>query len=231
MSKKELPVPLIRREFIWGLRYLLFQLVFLGPLLTIVLTLIFPQVQGIHLDTAYFLVNFSAVAGIFHRFLWLSLKHGITSWPKLLLIALLGFGSYWLLSTGLDAIIHLAWPEFQNINDAGIAQDSRAQFWLTAFGTVLLVPLAEETLFRGLIFGALRNKNRIIAYAVSVLLFAFVHVMGYVGIAPLHTLLLCILQYIPAGIVLAFAYEYSGSILTPILIHTAVNAVAILSMR
>ena len=44
-------------------------------------------------------------------------------------------------------------------------------------------------------------------------------------------LFLCLLQYVPAGISLAASYEYSGNIVTPILIHTAVNAVGMLAMR
>lgn len=231
MGKKQLPVALLRREISWGTRYLLFQLVFLGPLLSTALKLVFPQVRSIHIDTAYFVVNFAAVVGIFHHYLGRSLKHGISHFVKLLLAAGLGFVVYNILTLGLDTLIYWRHPEFQNINDAGIAQYTREQFWLTAFGTVILVPTAEETLFRGLIFGGLRQKNRALAYAVSILFFAFIHVMGYFGAAPLSLLLLCLIQYIPAGLVLAFAYEYSGSILAPILIHTAVNAIAILSMR
>ena len=93
------------------------------------------------------------------------------------------------------------------------------------------MPLTEETLFRGLIFGALQQKNRTIAYLLSVVFFAFVHVMGYFGVTSGAVLMISFVQYIPAGIVLALAYEFSGSILAPTLIHMAVNAIAILSMR
>ena len=231
MNKKPLPVNLLKGEITWGLRYLLFQLVFLGSFLSLALSLILPDVRGIHIDTAYFIINFTAVVGIFHRYLGLSLKHGFSHWGKLLLAAGVGFVVYWVLIWGLDMLIYGLLPDFQNVNDAGIAQYTREHFWITAVGTVLLVPLTEETLFRGLIFGALRQRSRGLAYLLSVLIFAFIHVMGYFGAAPAPVLILCLLQYIPAGLVLAWAYEYSGSILAPTLIHMAVNAIAILSMR
>lgn len=231
MNKRQLPVALLRREITWGIRYLLFQLVFLGSLLSTALSLIFPHVRSIHIDTAYFVVNFAAVVVIFHHYLGLSLKHGISHLGRLLLSVGLGFSVYYLMTTGLDALILWLNPEFQNINDASITQYTQEQFWLTFFGTVILVPTAEETLFRGLIFGALRQKSQVLAYVLSILIFAFIHIMGYFGTAPTSVLLLCLMQYIPAGLVLASAYEYSGSILAPILIHTAVNTIAILSMR
>jgi membrane protease YdiL (CAAX protease family) len=56
-------------------------------------------------------------------------------------------------------------------------------------------------------------------------------VLGYIGSADLLTLALCFLQYIPAGLCLAWAYDASGSIFAPVLIHTVINALGILSLR
>ena len=41
---------------------------------------------------------------------------------------------------------------------------------------VLLAPFVEEVLFRGLVFGCLKEKSRIFAYILSCALFAFLHV-------------------------------------------------------
>ena len=102
---------------------------------------------------------------------------------------------------------------------------------LMLIGTVILVPPVEECLFRGLIFGLFHRRSRLAAYAVSSLLFCAIHVIGYIGYyEPLH-LLLCFVQYLPAGLALGWAYEFSGSIYAPTLIHMAVNAIGILSMR
>ena len=58
-----------------------------------------------------------------------------------------------------------------------------------------------------------------------------IHVMGYIGQFDWLTLVLCFLQYIPAGLWLAWAYEKSDSIFAPMLIHTAINAIGIYAMR
>jgi len=231
MDKKQLPVVLLRREITWGIRYLLFQLVFLGSVLTLLLNLLRLPYDGLILDTAYFIVNFGAVVWIFRSYLWQSFKHGISHWVRLLIAATVGFVVYFALTRWLDNLIYWLMPEFYNVNDAGISTYSRSHFLITFLGAVVLVPLAEETLYRGLLFGALQQKSRLLAYILSTLFFAFIHVMGYIGTYPSSVLLLCFVQYIPAGLALAGAYEYSGSILAPVLIHTAVNAIAILSMR
>ena len=231
MEKKQLPVALQRREIQWGVRYLLFQLVFLGSVLVLLLRLLNLPAEGFVLDTAYFIVNLGAVVWIFRSYLWQSLKYGISHWCKLLISAVVGFAVYYGLTKGLDALIYWLNPEFFNVNDASIAENGRSHLLITALGAVVLVPLAEETLYRGLIFGLFFPKSPLLAYGVSTLFFAFIHVMGYIGAYPPSLLLLCFVQYIPAGLALAGAYHYSGSILAPMLIHTAVNAIAISSMR
>ena len=231
MKEIQLPVQLLPREIKWGIRYLLFQLVFLGSVLALLLQILQLPATDMYLDTAYFITNFGLVVWIFRHYLWQSLKHGIKHWCKLLIAAVVGFIAYRLLSRCLDLLLELCHPEFFNVNDASIAGYGRAHFVVTAIGTVILVPLAEETLYRGLIFGLLQRKNRPFAYAISTLFFAYIHIMGYIGSYPPSLLLLCLVQYIPAGLALAAAYEYSGSILAPILIHMTVNTLATLSLR
>lgn len=231
MKKVQLPVSLLPREITWGIRYLLFQLVFLGAVLSLLLKLLGLSTDGLVLDTAYFIVNLGAVVWIFRSYLWRSIRYGISHWAKLLIAAALGFAVYYAMTRSLDILIYWLQPDFYNVNDAGFAEYSRTHFLLTALGAVILVPLAEETLYRGLIFGLLQSKSRLLAYTLSTVCFAFIHVMGYIGSYSPTVLLLCFLQYIPAGIALAGAYEYSGSILAPAVIHTAVNSIAIFSMR
>ena len=95
----------------------------------------------------------------------------------------------------------------------------------------IMVPLAEECLFRGLIFTGLLGKNRNGAYLLSVLGFCAIHISGHLGSADVLTLAVCFLQYIPAGLVLAWSCERSGSLFAPILIHAAVNVGSLLALR
>ena len=85
--------------------------------------------------------------------------------------------------------------------------------------------------FRGLFFGSLYRRSKVLAYCLSVFVFALIHVLNYFGVYPVDLLCLCLLQYIPAGIFLAWAYEKSDSILCPILMHIVINAIGIFSMR
>lgn len=227
MAKTELPVALTPQERTWGLRYLLFTLIFLGPILSMLLS----WAKAIYIDTAYFCVNLIAVCLIFRRFLLSSFRLGFTRLGRVLLAAGLGLMAYFVLSTAMNVLYSVIMPEFFNVNDASILENSREGRWLTVLGTVVLVPVAEETLHRGLIFGALHRRSKALAYVLSSLLFCYIHVSGYIGAFPAPVLLLCFLQYLPAGLTLAWAYEYSGSILAPIIMHTAVNAIAMLTMR
>lgn len=231
MQKNELPISLTRSETVWGTRYLLFELVFLPSLLSLALSFLWPVAQAVHLDFLYFSVNFAAVLWIFRHFLLDSLRHTATNLIPSLLAAAAGFAVYQVLSIGLSVAIIGLFPNFYNVNDAGIAISARENLLLMSLGTIVLVPIVEETLFRGLVFGQLRRRNRVLGYVLSTLIFCAIHVIGYIGYyEPLH-LLICLIQYVPAGVVLAWTYEYSGSIFAPTLIHMTVNAIGVLSMR
>ena len=160
-----------------------------------------------------------------------SLTHLIQNSRKILLATAVGLAVYIPLRMGLSALTEHLFPQFFNVNDASLAQSARQNYGLMALGVVVLVPITEELFYRGAVFGLLRPYGRVIAYGVSMLAFCTIHVMGYFGSYPPLHLLICFLQYIPAGLVLAGVYEYSGSIFAPTLIHMAVNAIAISNMR
>lgn len=226
-----MPIRLNRTESTWGIRYLLFQLAFLPSMVAVVLDFALPGWSMPVFDIVCWGINFCVVCGIFHGFLRDSMEYSLQNLKKVLLSAVVGFGVYWVLSMGLNVLLHRLFPQFYNVNDASIALLVGQDFPLMFVGTVLLVPFTEEMLYRALTFGVLYKRSRWLAYGVSVCLFCMIHVMGYVGrYEPLH-LLVCFVQYIPAGLVLAGVYERSGSIFAPTLIHMAVNAIAILSMR
>ena len=226
-----MPIQLNRTEATWGLRYMLFQLAFLPSLVLTALQWIVPQVTAVALDVTCWSINFCVVCGIFHSFLWTSLKYSFKNVLKVLLTALAGFGIYWVLNMALNYVLARLFPQFFNVNDAHVAVAVGQSYPLMFLGAVVLVPMTEELFYRGVTFGLLYNRNRWLAYGVSVILFGAIHVAGYIGhYEPLH-LPICFLQYLPAGLVLAGAFEYSGSIFAPTLIHMAVNAIAISSMR
>lgn len=91
------------------------------------------------------------------------------------------------------------------------------------FLIVIAAPITEETLFRGLFFGALRTRAPFwVAAGASGLLFGAVHLTtGDVAVAGLLTLF---------GVILAWLYERTGSLGPPILLHMANNAIAIVPL-
>lgn len=172
----------------------------------------------------YYLLNFAACLLIFRTFLSDSLAQAGEKLGRLLVTVVLGFGLYYLWSRAFTRLL----PDFSNVNDEAVASMLHAHPALMLVGLVGLVPLAEECFYRGLLFTQV--KSRLWGYVLSTLVFAAVHVVGYVGTVDGGMLLLCMIQYIPAGLILAASCQASGTIFAPILIHTAVNAVAFIEM-
>lgn len=105
--------------------------------------------------------------------------------------------------------------------------DYRAQFFLSPGFTTAVVmflrPMAEEILFRGLLFSSLRKKNRAVAYAVSVGLYAVMAVWQFMipDGGPLYLLLA--LRYLPLAAAATWAYDVGGSVFTPMALRVILN--------
>ena len=126
-----------------------------------------------------------------------------------------------------DLVVITLVPDFTNVNDAAILEMVKKHYTLMSIGTVFLAPVAEECFYRGLIFRNLYDTHPILAYLVSIVVFSLAHVLNYVGMESFRTLALCFLQYLPAGLWLAWSYIKGESIFVPIFIHAAVNFITI----
>ena len=226
---RKLPVTPTKWETILSIVYLLMEFLLIPSILLIVNMLLPKPLNDARLNLVFFIVNLLAVGLILRKFIGKALS--ATQPIGLLGNALKGLMLYWSLSFGVSLVIVLIDPNFANINDASVADMIRDDFLVSVIGTVILAPPCEELLFRGVIFGKLYNRRPIAAYAISALCFSLVHLVGYIGLYPFGTLALCFLQYLPAGIALGWAYVRSGSILTPIIMHTVVNAMGVALMR
>lgn len=88
-------------------------------------------------------------------------------------------------------------------------------FYAIAFLAVIVAPLVEETMFRGVLYSWLRNKTgAFFAILLSSLIFAAIHPQGPIGIFPLT----CI------GMLLASLREWRNSLIPSMLCHAALNA-------
>ncbi len=227
---KKLLVP-SSTESIFGFIFLAIELTVLQPILVLITLIIGVPISDAVLNFIYFAINFLFVTILLHRFLILSGKHALENIFTTLRGAFIGLLIYWAGSILISLLIQSISSDFFNVNDSSIQQMTQDNYALMAIGTVLLVPITEETLYRGLIFGKIYNRSPIIAYLVSTVIFSAIHIVGYIGMYSPVQLLLCFLQYVPAGFSLGWAYAKTGNIVAPILMHITINQIAILSMR
>lgn len=110
------------------------------------------------------------------------------------------------------------------------------QFTLSSSATIVillvLLPLVEEVLFRGLLFGSIRPHSRLLAWIVSIFVYCFYSVWLFAfvpsGGVDLRYLLLGI-QYFPSAFALTFCYEKGGSVWSSMILHAAINALFLFS--
>ena len=226
-----LSISLTPRQTLWGLRYLLFQTIFLSSVLHLATSLLPFTLGAAQLNFLYFAINFVAVIVIFRNFLLQFLQ---LDWDGIGAIALWGvvfFGAYWLSTAFLSHVFSIIDPKFFNANDRTIAGMTEENYPLMFIGTVVLVPITEECLYRGLVFRGLYQRSAVLAWIVCPVVFSLVHIVSYLGQVNALTFALCFLQYIPAGLCLAAAYRLSGSLICPILIHAVINAMGMIALR
>lgn len=216
-------ISMTRREATLGWGYFFLNLLLLPRLLPLLNGLLPAPLSAGKLNFFYFLLNFLVLSCVFRQFLGRSLAPVKNAPGRFFTAFGAGFGAYYAASLALSLFILRLCPDFQNANDSAIAAMAGQDGVLTIVGTVLLVPLAEELLYRGLLFGRIFARNRAAGYLLSTLVFCLIHVAGYIGVYPAGMLLLSLLQYVPAGLCLGWAYVHSGTIFAPVCIHTVVN--------
>ncbi len=219
------------KEKAFGICWLIFQTLFFPTLLQVLNMLLPTPLPQAEVNLVFFCVNFVAVAFLFRHYLWAQIRLVPEIIEKALFLAVIGFIAYWVLNFLLMQVLFALHPGFTSVNDVTIQELVAEDYTIMFLSSVILVPFAEETLFRGLVFRGLYDHSPVLAWILSVTLFALIHILGYIGAYPFETLLLCFVQYLPAGICLAASYRLSGSLLSPILIHAFVNLLGMLALR
>ena len=223
--------PLSRKEKLYGTAWLLFELLLFPTVLQQLNRLLPTPVPPAGVNFLFFCVNFAVTLFLLRKYLLNQLKLAKDNLETVLQTVMVGFVAYWMLNFLVCCLIFAVDPEFSNINDNAIAKLAAENFPIMLFGIVILVPVAEESLYRGVIFRGIYDYSPALAWILSAGLFALLHIFRYTGSVSPSRLLLCFIQYLPAGLCLGAAYRLSGSILSPILIHAAVNLVGMMSMR
>lgn len=186
-------------------------------------------VSGALYGAAYYYALFAVTAVLFHHLLAASTRRFLDEPGLTLKTAAVGVVAYYGLGE-LAARLGRAFAHHAgNLNDAAISARTGSAPHMTALIVVFLAPFVEETLFRGLVFGGLKEKSRLLAYAASCALFALVHVWQFAVAGRDPAYFLVMLQYLIPGLVLAWAYDHAGTLWAPIALHAGVNALAVLS--
>jgi uncharacterized protein len=94
------------------------------------------------------------------------------------------------------------------------AQESTLEFTLLLVLGAVVLPLAEELLFRGILYTWLRRWGVAVAVGVSAVVFGLAH--GVSVVLPAAIML---------GILTALIYEKSGSVWPAVMVHVANNAI------
>ena len=223
-----------RGEKIAGWIYLPFYLILISLMVAFVFLFLGRDLTEpknlLYVNLIYGVINIAVVTICFRKYLGKSFRQARNFPGRFFAAVGIGFVIYWIGNYVVTILIQIIQPGLENINDNALGGIAEHGMRLMVLYTVLLVPTVEELMFRGLIFSSIRPRSRFWAYAVSMLVFAVMHVLNYLSSYPIGTLALCFLQYLPAGFALAWALEYSGSIWASICIHTINNAAAMLFM-
>ena len=218
-----------KAEVIFALIYLFLHFFVMGVIIAVLGEVFGLSLSPAELNLLYMGVGAIVLCVVLHRYLWVSfrqfVRHGFVANLREVGI---GYGMNFFLIIPISLLIVLLIPEVQNPNQEMIEEMIDTEFWQTFVLAVILAPIVEEILFRGGIFAPLFRRNRILAYAISSLLFAFVHILGALFLVPSVGLILIMFLYVPAGIACAWVYERSGSIWTAIVLHMVMNLIAVL---
>lgn len=216
-----------RGEKAFGWLYLAFQLLFLPTALTWVnIQLGSPMNQAVY-NFVYHGMNFAAMVCIFYCFLKDSLLSAWENFWDFIQAVVLGFVAFWFCSKVFDWVVALIHADLSNINDSAVTAMLQSNYTLMTIAVVVLAPVTEELLYRGLIFRNIWQQSKVAAYLISMVAFAAIHVIGYIGTTDPVTLILCFIQYLPAGLCLAWTYTKADNIFAPIVVHALNNAVMI----
>jgi len=188
------------------------------------------NISGLVVSMAFNLVVCAGLLLYLHRLRGLNpaelfgLQH--LHWRSLAMVVLM-FTVIILISVNLVSAASVSWlkdvwPDLQPQETVKAFQESGGIGFkiLVIIAAVVIAPLAEETLFRGFVYGVLkRYTDAPFAAIASSLMFAIIHL--HVGsLVPLWML----------AVLFCLAYEITGCLLVPMLLHAIFNAMSIVGM-
>lgn len=170
-------------------------------------------------NVVYYAFLFTLCLFIFWGFLWKDFT-GLLDWlPENLVSVAIGL----LLAGGLHAVLTLLPFPVADPISLQYAQEFRAAPVPILILVLLLIPVVEETLFRGLLFGNMRSYSRPLGWGISVAFYAVSLVWRYaLDLSDARYLLIAVL-YLPMSIALTWCYDRGGSVWGCVVLHSGLN--------
>ena len=186
------------------------------------------QMSNAELNILYYSVGLVYMLLLLRRFLRRSFDAALDAKGRFVLSIVGGYAADLALSFILSSLLLIFGLDLGNSpNNMAITSELSTDYGRIAVLSIALAPIVEEPLFRGLLFGCIRPRSRVLAYAVSALAFALYHVWQYIYVSGDFSLLVYCLSYLPASFALAWAYERGGGIWSSIALHAVMNALSV----
>ena len=192
-------------------------------LLPLLLIRVFPGISTMDLNVWDYAAGTVVLAVLCGRFLRRDFETLCERPGQVLRQVLVSYGLMILMNLLLNQALYAILPE-ANPNTEAVMDMVDDEPGKSAAMAIFLAPILEELIFRGGVFGLARRFSRVLAYCLSILLFAVYHVWSYGLMNPIYWLF--ILQYLPITFLLCRCYEKTETIWTPIFLHMLVNAVS-----
>lgn len=166
-------------------------------------------------SAAYYYVAAAAVVLLFWHYLRGAFDTLLEWMPENLFGFLTGLGGFFLLRLVTERIPLLV--------DNPVWQDDAAEYQIapgvTVVIVVILMPLVEEVLFRGVMFGSLRKINPVLAWGITILASMLYPVWQYaVTAGDWRYLLLCV-RFLPQAAAYTWCFSRGGSVWSSVFLH------------
>ncbi|MEG1987963.1 MAG: type II CAAX endopeptidase family protein [Oscillibacter sp.] len=231
MARRKSTAYMSAGEQIAGTAFFVIYLVVLpfatAPLFRLVGTLLGIEIGAALQNVIYYYLLFAVTIIIFHGFLARTSRNFVDNLGGACKTVLMGLVALYGLNELMFRLTSLLMNNQTNLNDSSISAQIQDAPHMTLLIVIFLAPFVEEVLFRGLVFGNLKSKSLTVAYVVSCLLFALLHVWQFAVVQQDLTYFLLMVQYLVPGFVLAWAYHHSGTLWASIALHIATNALSV----
>lgn len=180
-----------------------------------------------NVDLIYYVISFVFVLIFLFRFLRASFSDLFNNLLGSLQAVVLAYLAYYVIVNLVFYLLSFVLTDMASPNTQEIIKQMKLDKNVMILVAVLLAPIVEETLFRGVLFGTIRRKSRVLAYIVTALVFSVYHLWQFFVGGFEWSMLLYLLQYVPASLALCWCYERSSSIWSPIVLHAAINFISV----